>query len=327
MEFRIEFKSRKFRNLFFRKVLLSNRFKHWKECQNKFGISKTTLERYRNGELTLPSTIYENLIRNLEDKEFFNKKIMKKDSNWGRIKGGINSYKKNKKLFDSGRIKGLKKMNRYNPKFDIYMPLSKELCEIIGLIIGDGFTNKYGSHYLTQFTGHTNEENYYKKIIIPYMESLFNLKHHFKKEKECNAVRISYYSKTLFHMLTERFKLKKGRNSYSVIIPKEIINSKDEFLLATVRGIFDAEGSVYFDKRKIYKKPYPILEVHLNNSHLIQQLNQIIKRKNIKTYVRDNNSRLYILGHKEVKKFVRLIGFSNNKHIRKLSPLSLNKVL
>ena len=106
--------------------------------------------------------------------------------------------------------------------FDINTPLSTELCEIVGLFIGDGFTNRYGSHYLIQFTGNVLEEEYYTLFIIPRIYSLFDLKPYVKKEKDCNAIRINYNSKCFFKMFTERFKFNAGKKSKSVLIPEEI---------------------------------------------------------------------------------------------------------
>ena len=103
-----------------------------------------------------------------------------------------------------------------------------------------------------------------------------------------------------------------------MIIPKEIFSSSPEILLSCVAGIFDAEGSIYFDKRKKYKKPYPIIEIHMNNPLLIKQVSEILKDNNIDNYVRDNFSRLYVYGEKEINNFIDKVEIKNPKHLKKL---------
>ena len=205
---------------------------------------------------------------------------------------------------------------------DIYAPLSSELCEVIGLFIGDGFTNKYGSHYLIQFTGNVLEEEYYTKLIIPKMFFLFKLKPYIKKEKDCSAIRISYNSKCLFKMLTERFKFNAGKKSKSVLIPEEILVARKELLFATLRGIYDAEGYVYLDTRKMYKKPYPRIELRMNNPKILKQIYRALSNAGVRSYMRDEIT-LVIQGVNNVKSFVDIIGFSNKKHIIRLSQVLL----
>ena len=56
------------------------------------------------------------------------------------------------------------------------MPLSEELCEFVGAVIGDGFTNVYGHLYQTQITGDkVLDFKYYFDRLKPICEKIFNI--------------------------------------------------------------------------------------------------------------------------------------------------------
>jgi len=195
-------------------------------------------------------------------------------------------------------------------------PLSNELCEFIGAIIGDGFTNCYQNHYITQLTGHrTLDYDYYAKHLIPKTRKIFKIPE--KIYQKNNWIRINYFSKDLFQMLTQRFKLPKGKKGNKLLIPKEIINSKKEFISKTLRGIYDTDGYFYYDQRKIYKNPYPTIDLHMKSLNLLKQIQEVLKKFQIKSSIREKQSHLLIYGKKEVDKFLKEINFKNTRHSKK----------
>ena len=100
MKKRIYFKIEKCRDLFFQKVLISYNLNNWNELVLKFNIPRSMLSKYRDGSLTIPKKIYEDLIKNLNenDEEYFSNNILFLDENWGRIKGGNSTYLKHKDI-------------------------------------------------------------------------------------------------------------------------------------------------------------------------------------------------------------------------------------
>ena len=170
---------------------------------------------------------------------------------------------------------------KYN--FDINMKLNEELCEFIGAFIGDGFYNIYQpGKYIIQFTGdYILDYHYYKNTIIPIGSKLFdNTNPKIKKKKDKNALIVNYLSKNLFYMFKYRFNFPQGKKAKKVIIPSEIINIKDKKLIyATIRGIFDTDGGVFLDKRKIYKKPYPRITLKISSTELFKQIKEILENE------------------------------------------------
>jgi len=318
---RVLFKSGEIRNSFFTKSLEKFGFKKWKELYEFLGGNRKTFTDYRTGKSTFPENFYKILISKFSkvDVLIFESSISYLDENWGRAKAGKTTYLKHKHIFEKGRKKAIKILKNKVHKFDINLPLTKELAYLIGLFIGDGFTNKYGRYYLTQFVGHFPIEiKYYQELISKISFDLFGIKPLIKKDKKCNAIRINFYSKDLYDLITKRFCISAGRKSSTVKIPAEILNSNEEVVLACIAGLYDAEGSFYFDKRRAYKKPYPILEFHIFNESLIKQVRDILNNSGIKYYER-NLERIYFYGEKNVRAFLRKVELKNPKILDKIN--------
>jgi hypothetical protein len=286
------------------------------------------LEKYRSGKILLPERRFTILISFIpsEEKGKHTKKISKKDSNWGQIVGGRKAYLINKKAFELGRKKGNKfrsEFPKYN--FNTNMELSEELCEFIGAVIGDGFTNKYNSAYQTEITGDKNlDKEYYEKILSLICERRFNIKPIIKKLH--NKITLTIYSKRLYELLVNRFSIPAGVKSYTVKIPQEILRSRDIFLKATLRGMFNTDGGVGFDRRKAYKKPYVRINYVSASKELINQIHNSLNSLSIAHTIHLNQNEhpagvIQINGEKNVKNYLRKIGFSNPRHLSKVSHL------
>lgn len=314
MEKRILFNSDKARLLFFEKFLESSEFNTWKEFYNSLDINRKTLDKYKTGRITLPESVFNKMISRLDQATiiYFKKNISYFDSNWGSVKGGKSTYEKHKEIFDKGREKAIEKIKSRAPRFDINLQLNEELSHFIGLLIGDGFTNKYGRYYLTQFTGNKlKEKEYYEKIIIPRAVKLFGFSPKIIEELNTNALRVNFYSIDLFNMITKRFEIEAGRKTRDVVIPTEILNSNSDNILSCIAGIFDAEGCLFFDKREQYKTPYPFISLNMKNPSLIKQISYIFKDHDIKHSISGNYKTLYVYGRNAVKDFLKKIKLLN----------------
>lgn len=56
------------------------------------------------------------------------------------------------------------------------------------------------------------------------------------------------------------------------------MQSKDELVRATIRGIFDTDGCVFIDKRKSYKLYYPRIALQTVSKDLYNQLVSYLSR-------------------------------------------------
>ncbi|OGI15173.1 hypothetical protein A3K63_03525 [Candidatus Micrarchaeota archaeon RBG_16_49_10] len=205
-----------------------------------------------------------------------------------------------------------------------------KIAELIGFFIGDGFAGKYGNHTMIQFVGNPKEEKeYYYNFLAPLIDEIFSdAKPHFKERNR--GLVLYYYSKNMYERFVNDWGLPSGRKSYTVKIPGFLLQN-NETIRCVIRGIFDAEGTVFWDKRKVYKNPYPRLSIQISNKELSIQLYELLKSLNFRPCWRlkklrkryKNRAEAYFVelyGESNLKKWVKEIYFSNNKHIRRLMP-------
>ncbi len=224
-------------------------------------------------------------------------------------------------------------MDKNKPDFT-NISLGMELCEFIGIIIGDGCIDGYKTKnnifkYHISISGHSDLDKDYLTNKIPNMiYKLFHKKVNWLYKKDTNSIVINIYSKDIFNLLVNRFEFKPGKKTYTTKIPQEIISSKKDYIFATIRGIFDTDGNVFIDKRKMYKNGYPRITLKIASKPLFNQVNKILKQDfSVYTAIKiDPENRQYyelvIYGSEQLKKWMKLIRFSNKKHLKKVLSLS-----
>lgn len=324
---RISFLSNKDREEFFQIVKIRGEYESWISLAKYLNTSRTVLEKYRSGKLTLPNELYLKLADtlSLKDKIMFSKRLEILSDNWGRIKGGKITYRKYNSLFKEGRKKGIEVIRagvRKRQFITPYISLTTELSYIIGLFIGDGFTNKYNHYYQIQFTGHrSKEEKFYLNYFIPLVNKVLGLKAYVRNEKNSDTIRVNFCSRAFYEILTQRFGISAGLKFATVRIPSEILSASKEVQLACIAGIYDAEACVFFDKRSSYEKPYPRIDLHMQNPEILLQINSILMKEGIKTSFTNKGTHLLIYGFEEVKKFCSIVKLHNPKYLTKLSKL------
>lgn len=321
MQQRIIFNSVKTRDKFFDKAQKSFNFDDWKSVYESLNISRSVFDKYRHGDLSIPYNLFIRLRLKLDSKFISSMKndIIILSDNWGQINGGRNAYKMNKKAFERGRIKGLTKIVKKN-KVESNLPLTRELSYFVGLFIGDGFANKYGSSYIVQFVGHrVHERDFYNKFLFDLVTNLFSIKPKIVFDNRMNAVRLNIYSKDLLEILNKRFEIKLGRKFDKVLIPSEIINSTPDNILSCIAGLYDAEGSVFIDKRKSYSSGYPRLTFQVKNPKLTKQIFEILNEERINISTHSDFKVLNIYGRDNIRFFLNKVPVKNDKILSKLN--------
>lgn len=317
---RIVFVNKECLNAFFYSIKI--KFKSIKSIRKNLNIAKSTLENYMSGKYTIPRNIFEKLLKKLDisQQKYFLKYIYYKDKNWGRSKGGNVTYSKYKSIFELGRKKAIivrngNKKRKYN--FNQNISLSKELAELIGALIGDGFIGNYNKKYIIHYTGDKIlDKQYFKKLQYMYKSIEKNINPLIFINSYRMDLRI--HCKDLFLMLKNRFNIPVGVKCYTVTIPKEILNANKEIVNACIRGIFDTDGGVIFDKRKSYTRPYMRISLQMMSIDLIRQIHYILQEQGINSRVSNNGTRIQING-KYCKNFIDKIGFSNIRHLKKIN--------
>lgn len=200
--------------------------------------------------------------------------------------------------------------------------LDNKICEIIGAFIGDGYIGKYNNIYTIGFAGNQKlDEDYINRHLFNLIIKKFPYTNpHVKYRNDENTIMLRVYSKRLFNLFIN-LGFKPGKKSHSVEIPSLILENK-QFMNFTIRGIFDTDGCIFFDRRKSYKKPYPRITLQTASIPLINQL-EVYLSKTFKLYVSKSNRDGYrnyieIYGHKQLERFLKQIGFSNKRHLDRI---------
>ena len=135
-----------------------------------------------------------------------------------------------------------------------------------------------------------------------------------------NTVMLRIYSKRLYYFFI-RLGFLPGKKSRTVKIPTDILGNR-ELMNPTIRGIFDTDGCIFFDRRKSYKSPYPRITLQSASIPLIKQMRKYLS-DNFNLYVNLMNrdgvrNYIEIYGHEQLQKFLKQIGFSNPRHLNKI---------
>lgn len=217
-------------------------------------------------------------------------------------------------------------------KRNIKLPktLSPNLIELIGIILGDGHldnTKRKGNAQNRRIVIHGNltDDIDYFKHINSLFKDLFGIKLKLGKYRK-NELYAIIDSKAIFSFL-KYLEIPVG-NKGLIKIPSYIIKSKTD-IFHFIRGLFDTDGSITF-KRKDNKKIhyYPVLKFSSKSHYIIKQLSNIFNKNNIKNYAFLKKQRIRkgtityisyidINGKKNLKRWMKLIGFNNTKHLTK----------
>lgn len=212
------------------------------------------------------------------------------------------------------------------------MEIDGDLAELLGAHIGDGCisrTSRYAEYYLGEDI--TEEKEYHdnwigplfnKKIAIPVLNKEVNYKLHPK---------VGIYG---FHIFDERLVTYfeglgiKAGSKINIRIPKKIISDK-KLLIRFLRGLFDTDGNIYFDKNRSAKYPKndrPIIKLGTVSKNLAFDVFESLKSLGMhprmkKPYQgkRDKNIVYTVLIYRigDIRNYIKGIGFKNNKHMTK----------
>ena len=205
--------------------------------------------------------------------------------------------------------------NRYNLNNQnrVNTPLehSVDVAEFFGILLGDGSVTKYYSKVYLNAKADINYAPFVKELA----HKLFvGASVTFQKRPGEGTLEMQISSRTVCDYLRSL-----GFDAKKRIVPFWIIQNKD-YVKATVRGLFDTEGSVgikYFRGK--------------NGNYIYKQLTVTNKNKNILSFISkslialgfsptiNSNKNIYISNLKDIERFVREINLHNPKLINKIA--------
>ncbi len=190
------------------------------------------------------------------------------------------------------------------------MELNKELAELVGAFIGDGHKSKWKNTYCIEFVGHPILDKEYIEYLSRIIKASFKVNPKIKIREK--GVRMTIKYKELYFFFNN-LGFKDGSKSANVVIPDVLYNSN--LINHVIRGLFDTDGFVFVDKRKIYKLPYVRIGYSTKSRALHEQLIDFFVKRGYKLYTRvdkrDNSYELEIYGKKQLSRWFKEFGFSN----------------
>ncbi len=138
------------------------------------------------------------------------------------------------------------------------MKINSQLSELAGIHAGDGYLRYAGKRKELDISGGIDEKEYYDNHVIPLFNKEFNLNLKGKFFPSRNTYGFVVRNRHVIEIF-KKLGFPSGKKSTIVRCPKEILKSSDpKILRAFVRGYFDTDGSLPFDKkvnnRDIFKK-------------------------------------------------------------------------
>lgn len=207
------------------------------------------------------------------------------------------------------------------------------MFEILGMYVGDGclsVTRKYSEFAI--FGDRKEEKKYYVDYVIP----LFNQK--FSKSLNKKIIGREYPSMGVFgfHIFSKKFVqmfekigFKPGPKT-NISLPTCILEADLNNTRSFIRGLFDTDGSIYFEKNYSAKTQIhnrPKIKLGTTSQTLRNQLSDILTKLGFKPMLkkpylgkRDSVEMNEIIIYKkdDIQKWLEIIGFNNFKHQTKV---------
>ncbi len=287
-------------------ILKAKEGKTWKELSKILEINEQYLYReLKNEKRLLSDKIYNHLSRLVN--EDFNRFITQKLSdNWGRSKGGLNSIGSTKILQD--------------------VKFNEKLAEFIGAVLGDGhvqFNKMKGVYYIRIAGDLKKDEKYHMNYLKNLVKEIFNFEITEQKRSKSNERFMDIYGKKLVEFFISMGIKPGNKIKNQSTIPSWIWKNKN-FLKACIRGLIDTDGSIF----RMSRKDPNLLRIGFTNYNktLLQDTRKALIEIGFNPSKIINNRQFYISRQMEIEKYLKEIGFSNNKHQERLKAFNSSLV-
>lgn len=203
------------------------------------------------------------------------------------------------------------------------MNLTKEAAELIGMHVGDGTLYRTKSSIVWELRGDLQEKAYYFNAVVPLLDALFHVslvpKFRSGGKHGCFGVQTTHKEITSFFC---HHGFQPGRKSHTVRVPDPIMSSPAESQRAFLRGYFDTDGCLRFQRiNKELVKRYPTLEMGSASSALIQDVSLMLRNLGFHFYSwfdkRTSTSKICLAGEGLLSKWMNEISPHNPKHLNK----------
>jgi LAGLIDADG-like domain len=188
---------------------------------------------------------------------------------------------------------------------------SEAIAELVGAILGDGNIYNKRPAYVELCGNPSTDLNYFKDVLLPIVRR--EIKREPKLLIRGGGLRFRINSKRFVEWL-EKKGVPSGEAKANSTIPNFIVKNR-RLLTCCIRGIFDTDGSVYFDMRPAYSRPYPRIDLHMTNHELLKQMDKLMDEYEIVHCFAKSKGSVITSGEDSLRQFLQKVGFSNLHHI------------
>lgn len=194
------------------------------------------------------------------------------------------------------------------------MELSKEFCELYGVLVGDGCLSRYKSqgriHRVIRIDGNLKTDEQYYLYLRNLIRKVLNKEVTIKRRPSYSSIYFMFHDIIFFTYLHDSFGFPIGKKG-EIQFPDSII--KNEVLVKeALRGMFDTDGCIYFTKNDWNgKRNYPIIEIVTYSKALINQLKNILTSLGFTVKIGHRGNSVKINGKNQVGKWMNEIGSNN----------------
>ena len=206
------------------------------------------------------------------------------------------------------------------------MKITKEFAELIGIMFGDGCLSSKQNKYVVYISGHKiDDKEYHEKITKNLFLSVFDKKIKIDERRKENTLFIRFSDKRIFNILKSEG-MPVGKKYGNLMIPPAIKNDKD-LIFRFICGLFDTDGCMFLSKQHKKERYYPRIEIASKSESFLREVLDILKSNGFYGSIskRGIYRRLEIPGFKNLERWLKLIGFHNPKHMRKIEITLENK--
>ncbi len=291
----------------------------WGKLADELEVNGRMLRSWRSGEFTLPKSVCDRI------KMKYNISIPSEslfiNSYWNNKKAGIKGgFARNKIYGNPGTPEGRKKggiksviintLKKTGFKIEkrIELPrLSKELAELVGILIGDGGITKYQITITLNYFKDERYSYFVKKLFTKLFKtdiSLFKLRNR-------SVISIVANGKAFVDFFNKLGLPKGNKVEHQIDIPSWV-NNNIKYRRACIRGIFDTDGCIYLDKHKRNGKIYKSLNLAITNASqkLLDSIYDIFVDEQFRP-TKSSKRSIRLRNIKDILKFFDIMGSSN----------------
>ncbi len=198
--------------------------------------------------------------------------------------------------------------------------MKNQEAELIGIHTGDGTLYKTSRSLVWEVRGSLNEKEYYNINIVQLLRKIFkielNPKYRSGGANGCYCVQTTK-KEIIYFFIKNGFN--PGSKTLTGRIPEVINKTSDTCKLAFLRGLFDTDGCIRFDRINNQKKhAYPRLEFCFASKLLRDDLASLVSSLGFRCYTWGKRDfKLCISGEKQAKKWFSEVKPANKKHLNR----------